>query len=211
MLRSGRLPARVLASTMKAARARRENAAMSYQTIEVRKLTPGIGAEIHGIDLSQPLGNQQFQEVHDALMDNLVIFFRDQNLTHRPAQGFRPPLRQAACPSERAAKLIASIRRSSSSRPTRTASMSPARNGTPTCPATPSRRWARSSTCTSRPPNGGGDTMFANMYAAYEALSDPMKRYPRRPDRDSRLRARRTTIAAATAPPTSSFRRPSIR
>src|SRR5437868_7635084 len=57
------------------------SSAMSYQTIEVRKLTPTIGAEVHGIELSRPLGNQQFQEVHDALMDNLVIFFRDQTLT----------------------------------------------------------------------------------------------------------------------------------
>ena len=54
---------------------------MAYQTIEVRKLTPTIGAEIFGVDLAQPLGNQQFQEVHDALMDNLVVFFRDQKLT----------------------------------------------------------------------------------------------------------------------------------
>ena len=45
---------------------------MNYQTIEVRNATPGIGAEIFGVDLSKPLGNQQFQEVHDALMDNLV-------------------------------------------------------------------------------------------------------------------------------------------
>jgi taurine dioxygenase len=43
---------------------------MSYQTIEVAKLTPHIGAEIGGVDLSRPLGNQQFQEVHDALMEN---------------------------------------------------------------------------------------------------------------------------------------------
>ena len=69
---------------------------MPYQTIEVTKLTPHIGAEIGGVDLSRPLGNQQFQEVHDALMENLVIFFRDQHLTHRPAQGFRPPVRRAA-------------------------------------------------------------------------------------------------------------------
>ena len=65
---------------------------MAYQTIEVKKLTPHIGAEIGGVDLSRPLGNQQFQEVHDALMENLVIFFRDQHLTHRPAQGI-----SAAC------------------------------------------------------------------------------------------------------------------
>src|SRR5215470_250031 len=54
---------------------------MTYQTIEVRKLTPHIGAEIRGVDLSSPLGNQQFQEVHDALMDRLVIFFHDQKLS----------------------------------------------------------------------------------------------------------------------------------
>jgi taurine dioxygenase len=54
---------------------------MDYQTIEVHNSTPHIGAEIHGIDLSNPLGNQQFQEVHDALMDRVVIFFRDQKLS----------------------------------------------------------------------------------------------------------------------------------
>ena len=54
---------------------------MGYQTIEVHNSTPHIGAEIHGVDLSNPLGNQQFQEVHDALMDRLVIFFRDQKLS----------------------------------------------------------------------------------------------------------------------------------
>ena len=54
---------------------------MAYQSIEVRKLTPSIGAEIFGVDLAKPLGNQQFQEVHDALMDNLVVFFRDQKMT----------------------------------------------------------------------------------------------------------------------------------
>src|ERR1700731_530089 len=61
---------------------------MPYQTIEVTKLTPYIGAEIGGVDLAKPLGNQQFQEVHDALMENLVIFFRDQELTHEQHKDF---------------------------------------------------------------------------------------------------------------------------
>src|ERR1700683_3030196 len=61
---------------------------MAYQTIEVTKLTPHIGAEIAGVDLSRPLGNQQFQEVHDALMENLVIFFRDQRLTYDQHKAF---------------------------------------------------------------------------------------------------------------------------
>ena len=52
-----------------------------YETITVDKVTPIIGAEIGGIDLSQPLSNRQHDELHRALAENLVIFFRDQNLT----------------------------------------------------------------------------------------------------------------------------------
>src|SRR4029450_1064525 len=65
-----------------------EEKPMGYQTIEVRKLTPVIGAEIFGVDLARPLGNQVFQEIHDALMDNLVIFFRDQELSHDQHKAF---------------------------------------------------------------------------------------------------------------------------
>jgi taurine dioxygenase len=52
-----------------------------YETITVDKLTPVIGAEIAGIDLSQPLSDSQLDELHRALAENLVIFFRDQALT----------------------------------------------------------------------------------------------------------------------------------
>ena len=54
---------------------------VTYETIDVRKTTPTIGAEIFGVDLSQQLTNRQFDEIHQALLDNLVIFFRDQKLT----------------------------------------------------------------------------------------------------------------------------------
>ncbi len=59
-----------------------------YETITVAKLTPIIGAEIGGVDLSQPLGNRQFDEIHRALAENLVIFFRDQDLTPEQHLGF---------------------------------------------------------------------------------------------------------------------------
>ena len=52
-----------------------------YETISVDKLTPVIGAEIGGVDLSQPLSNRQMSEVHRALAENVVIFFRDQDMT----------------------------------------------------------------------------------------------------------------------------------
>ena len=51
-----------------------------------------------------------------------------------------------------------------------------ARAGTATCHATPSRRWVSILYIRKCPPRGG-DTLFANMYAAYEALSDRMKTY----------------------------------
>ena len=47
---------------------------MTYELIEV---SPLPGAEISSVDMAQPLGNQLFQEVHDALLENQVIFFRD--------------------------------------------------------------------------------------------------------------------------------------
>jgi taurine dioxygenase len=61
---------------------------MAYQTIEVKPLTAAIGAEISGVDLSRSLGNQQYQEVHDALMAHQVIFFRDQKLTFDQHKAF---------------------------------------------------------------------------------------------------------------------------
>src|SRR4029077_5817775 len=54
---------------------------MPYETIEVRKVTPAIGAEISGVDLAGPLSNRQVSELHDALMAQQVIFFRDQQMS----------------------------------------------------------------------------------------------------------------------------------
>ncbi|MDB5488685.1 MAG: taurine dioxygenase, 2-oxoglutarate-dependent, partial [Reyranella sp.] len=48
-----------------------------YETITVDKLTPIIGAELGGVDLSKPLSNRQQDEIHRALAENSVIFFRD--------------------------------------------------------------------------------------------------------------------------------------
>jgi len=60
-----------------------------YETIGVEKLTPIIGAEISGVDIGKLVSddsrsNRQMDEIHRALADNLVIFFRDQHIS--PAQ-----------------------------------------------------------------------------------------------------------------------------
>src|SRR3954454_13433681 len=56
-----------------------------YETIGVEKLTPIIGAEISGVDIGKLVdgdtSNRQMDEIHRALAENLVIFFRDQHIS----------------------------------------------------------------------------------------------------------------------------------
>ena len=61
---------------------------MPHTSIQVDRLTPHVGAEIRGIDLSQPLDEPTFKEVHAALIDNGVVFFRDQHLTPDQQKAF---------------------------------------------------------------------------------------------------------------------------
>ncbi|MDA1101947.1 MAG: TauD/TfdA family dioxygenase [Proteobacteria bacterium] len=53
-------------------------------SIEVRPITGSIGAEIGGVDISQDLSVATIAEIRRALLDHLVIFLRDQEIT--PAQ-----------------------------------------------------------------------------------------------------------------------------
>ena len=114
-------------------------------------------------------------EIHRALAENLVIFFRDQHLTQDQHLDFGRQfgelhIHPAAPPDARPSRADDHPRRQGLARaPT-------ARAGTATSRATPSRRWAAILYIRKCPPRGG-DTLFANMYAAYDALSDRMKTY----------------------------------
>ena len=44
-------------------------------------ITPAIGAEISGIDLSLALSQDQLDQIYQDLMDYNVIFFREQNIS----------------------------------------------------------------------------------------------------------------------------------
>ena len=147
---------------------------MVYRTIEVRKLNPVIGAEIHGVDLSEDLGNQQFQEVHDALMENLVIFFRDQTMSVEQHKAFgrrfgklhihpNAPQELANHPE------ILVIKADENSKHVAGEDW---HTDTPMMPEPPMGAILYA---LEAPPHGG-DTLFANQYLAYEALSDGMKR-----------------------------------
>ena len=140
--------------------------------MRVRKVTPVIGAEIHGIDLRQPLGNEAFQVVHDALMENTVVFFRDQAMSHAQQMAFGRMFGtlhvHPAAPSVDGHKEVMKIHADANSTYV---------NG---------EGWHSDVSCEAEPPMGsilqmhvlpdvGGDTLFANMVAAYEALSAPMQ------------------------------------
>ncbi len=53
----------------------------AYHTITVKPVSPVLGAEIEGVDLSQPLSNAQFDDIHRAFLNHHVLFFRDQAMT----------------------------------------------------------------------------------------------------------------------------------
>jgi taurine dioxygenase len=148
--------------------------AAPYETITLDKLTPLIGAEIGGVDLSRPLANRQAEEIHRALAENLVIFFRDQNLSTQQHLAFGRLFGELhihpAAPHEPGEPALMVIHADKDS---------PRANG---------EGWHTDVSCDPEPPMGsilyirtcppsGGDTLFANMYAAYDALSDRMKAY----------------------------------
>ena len=57
-----------------------EGHAMAYETINVTPVTPRIGADVEGIMLAKPLSNRQVEELHQALAEHQVLFFRNQPL-----------------------------------------------------------------------------------------------------------------------------------
>lgn len=54
---------------------------MSHSNLQVTRVSGHLGAEIAGVSLSDPLNDEIIAEIRQALLDHLVIFFRDQELT----------------------------------------------------------------------------------------------------------------------------------
>jgi taurine dioxygenase len=148
---------------------------MEYQTIEVRKLTPGIGAEIHGVDLSRPLDDRQFKEVHSALLNHLVIFFHDQQLGAEQHKAFGRRFgalhRHPSAPGLIAGHPEIYVIKADE---TSTWIAGEDWHSDVSCDAEPPM--GSILYLTTVPPDGGGDTLFANMYLAYETLSEPVRK-----------------------------------
>jgi taurine dioxygenase len=59
-----------------------------YELFELRPCGPLIGAEIHGVDLREPVGPELFAELDRALLEWKVLFFRDQPITSAQHRAF---------------------------------------------------------------------------------------------------------------------------
>lgn len=150
-----------------------DNAARrSYRHIGVRPIAGALGAEIDGVDIARSLESEVVSEIRQALLDHLVIFFSDQELTPQEqlafAQRFGQPVEY------------------------------PQLKGLPECPLVTlviklahervnfGGIWHSDTTYLERPPMAsmlyaveippyGGDTLFANQYLAYETLSEGLR------------------------------------
>jgi len=146
---------------------------MRNSQIEVRPIAGSIGAEIHNVDVSRDLDDRTIGDIRKALLDHCVIFFRDQKLdakrhkvfTRRFGKIFIHPNYKGM----QADPEIVQITRE------------------PGDKRIVGEDWHADTTMMPEPPMGailyaievppyGGDTLFANQYQAYEALSDGMKK-----------------------------------
>jgi len=150
---------------------------ISREVFQVLPLSDLMGAEIIGLDLSQPLDDRTRDQVHDAFLKYQVIVFRDQKLTKQQqvtfTEQFGPlerhtlrnlgtndiPLVHVVTNMDDDGKLLGRVR---------------------------SEKWHTDKSFRPEPsmatilhavtlPPAGGDTVFANMYAGYEALPESTK------------------------------------
>jgi taurine dioxygenase len=142
--------------------------------IEVMPIAGAIGAEIGGVDLSKPLAAEDILTIRRALLDHLVIFFRDQDLASDHflsfANAFGTPVEYPLIKGIAGYPTIIEIAKLEHER-TNFGGI-----------------WHSDTTYLETPPMGsmlyaievppyGGDTLFANQYLAYESLSEPLRRF----------------------------------
>ena len=153
---------------------------MGQSAVGVHKLAPEIGAEITGVDLSQPLSAGDFAAIAQAFHDHCVILLRGQQLDEPHQVAF----------AERFGPLARAVNRNSGLSQQYSSSflISNVRENGQLIGALPDGEMLfHSDQCyVERPcmaallysieiPSQGGDTLFANMYRAYETLPQELK------------------------------------
>lgn len=144
---------------------------MTLVQLKTQPLTPAIGAVVEGIDLAAPLTDSQIDAIGRALGDRLVLFFEDQSFTPVQQRDFAGRFGRLYThpfyPGCEGAPEVMILAHDATHRAN-------------------SDRWHNDVTYLATPPMAavlyaeeipelGGDTLWANMYLAYETLSEPLK------------------------------------
>lgn len=143
----------------------------AFDTISVRPLTPTIGAEIGGLRMSGEVPDEQIAEIRQALLDWKVIFFRDQDVAIEEHVAFGRKFGELEVhpftPNREDHPEVVVIHHDERS-------------------TSGQNDWHSDVTWRLEPSLGsilrgrmipavGGDTLFSDMYAAYEGLPDDVK------------------------------------
>ena len=149
---------------------------MATQTITVTPVTPRLGGVVTGIDLTRPLSPGQIADLKQALDDRMVLFFRDQPIDHAAHIAL--------------AEAFGGVHIAPSTKPWQLAGQPEitVMHADKESTFVAGEEWHTDMSCDAEPPLGsilylhtlpavGGDTAFADMVAAYDALSDRMKGY----------------------------------
>jgi taurine dioxygenase len=154
--------------------------ATNTATMQVKPVSAAIGSEVSGVDLSQPLSDAQFRRIEQAWHDGLILLFRGQHLDEAQQVAF----------CERFGTL-AGVLNKHTGRGTHPSVMyiSNIRENGQLIGALPDgEMFFHSDQCyVEQPamatmlyameiPSKGGDTLFANMYKAYDTLPDELKK-----------------------------------
>jgi len=149
-----------------------------YRYLTVKKCSPNVGAEIGNIDLTKPLHDGEIAELKRAFTEHGVVFFRNQKISFddhaRLGEYFGP--------------LGSHVGKKTNSQPSHDPRVRKF-HFDENSERISGNVWHTDQSCAPHPPlgsilymhtippDGGGDTMFSSMYAAYDALSDRMKDY----------------------------------
>jgi taurine dioxygenase len=148
--------------------------------LKLRKLSYSLGAEVCDIDVSKPMTEGSFGEIYQAFLDNGILLFRNQNITREQhiefSRRFGELDRHDSLPRDRHPDYPEILLVTNEPNP----------DGSPSNSRYTGRSWHSDMSFTPVPslgsllrgitvPEVGGDTVFANMYLAYETLSDGMK------------------------------------
>jgi len=149
--------------------------------IKLRKLSYPLGVEVCDVDVAKNMSEQSFGEIYRAFLDNGILLFRNQDITREQhiefSRRFGELDRHDSLPRDRRKDHPELLM----------VTNEPKNDGSPSDTKYTGRQWHSDMSFTTEPslgsllksyavPEVGGDTLFANMYMAYDTLSDGMKK-----------------------------------